>query len=193
MEILFATQNANKLSEIRKLIADSSEILGLSDLNFSEELPENGATIHQNSLQKAIYVFELFKKPCFSDDSGLVIDCLHGLPGVHSAHFAGLPRNDDRNIELVLQQMSACTNRKAHFFTVITYTDGETIQQFEGKVDGTIHTVKMGSYGFGYDPIFIPDGYQITFAQMNKEEKNTISHRAKAFRLFINFIHNLKG
>lgn len=188
MEILFATQNANKLSEIRKIVGDSSKIIGLNDLNYTFDLEETGDSIEANSLQKAEFIFNTFKMACFADDSGLLVECLNGEPGVHTAYFGGKPRSDQKNIEFLLHKMKSCQNRSASFVTVFTFKDHQTVKQFKGEVKGVITEDLRGTNGFGYDPIFIPEGFTISFAQMSAEEKNKISHRAIAFKHLAAFL-----
>ena len=200
MELVFATNNAHKLFEVReKLRLQNSEIkiLSLSDIGFFDEIPETGNTLQENALQKAQTVYEFvarrgtkFCAPTivFADDSGLEIDTLNNEPGVHSAHYAGEPRSAENNINLVLSKMHEKTNREACFKTVIALIlDGKT-HYFEGRVDGEITTEKHGEKGFGYDPIFRPDGHQKTFAEFTLDEKNAISHRGRAVDALIKFV-----
>ena len=180
VKLLLATNNAKKVEEIRKLLPSGFELLTLSDIGFLEEIPETTGTILGNSQQKAQFVFERTGLNCLSDDSGLEIKMLSGRPGVDSAHYAGLPPNNTKNIALVLKEMRGLLDRSARFVTVMTLVLDGVAYSFEGEIDGTISNSPIGENGFGYDPIFIPQGYQSTFAQLNATDKNQISHRAKA-------------
>ena len=190
MKICFATNNKNKLKEIRAAVQDI-EIVSLGDIGCNDELPENQKTLEGNSLEKANYVFDHFGAACFADDTGLEIDALNGEPGVYSARYAGLHGDAGANMGLVLGNLEGITNRKAQFRTVITLILNNETHQFEGIVRGNITTTKVGFDGFGYDPIFIPDGYDITFAEMSLEQKNEISHRGIAVRKLIVFLNKL--
>lgn len=180
-DIIFATHNNNKLIEINELLGDEIRLTGLSTLDFHDEIPEEFETLEENALQKAQYIFNRFNKPCFADDTGLEINALNGKPGVYSARYGGTRRNADDNIKKVLREMEGKTDRGARFRTVIAYLDKNERKIFEGIIKGKIITSKRGKSGFGYDPVFIPEGYDITFAEMNLAEKNKISHRALAF------------
>ena len=185
MKLVFATNNSNKLSEIRSLVPDGIEILSLKEINCNEELPETNPTLKENALQKARYVFDNYGFNCFADDTGLEIDALGGEPGVYSARYAGEDCSAEDNMNKVLEKLEGEENRKAKFRTVIALIiDGkETL--FEGECKGEITQTKSGVEGFGYDPIFIPNGYQLTFAEMNKVEKGAISHRGKAIQRLV--------
>ena len=189
MKLVFATNNSNKLSEIRSLVPDGIEIFSLKDINCNEELPETNPTLQENALQKARYVFDNYGFNCFADDTGLEIDALGGEPGVYSARYAGEDCSAEDNMNKVLEKLEGEENRKANFRTVIALIiDGkETL--FEGECKGEITQTKSGVEGFGYDPIFIPNGYQLTFAEMNKVEKGAISHRGKAVKSLISFLY----
>ncbi len=187
-DLVFASNNNYKLTEIRKLTPEGYIIRTLKDIGCLDELPETGSTIEANALQKAGYVFQHFKINCFADDSGLEIDALNGEPGVHSAYYAGLPRNDQNNIQLVLDKMKAKQNRKARFKTVIAWVTNEKQLLFEGILEGTIAQSPNGTNGFGYDPIFIPEGFSKTLAEFTPDEKNKISHRAKAVKKFVDWL-----
>ena len=189
MKLVFATNNSNKLSEIRSLVPDGIEIFSLKDINCNEELPETNPTLQENALQKARYVFDNYGFNCFADDTGLEIDALGGEPGVYSARYAGEDCSAEDNMNKVLEKLEGEENRKAKFRTVIALIiDGkETL--FEGECKGEITQTKSGVEGFGYDPIFIPNGYQLTFAEMNKVEKGAISHRGKAVKSLISFLY----
>lgn len=169
------------------------EIIGLKDLNITEDIAETGNTLEENSAIKANYVFKKHKIPVFADDSGLLVEALNGQPGVYSARYAGLERKDERNIDLLLQNLQHHKNRQARFETVITFIeDSGTEYQFKGFVKGEIINERRGSGGFGYDPIFVPDGYNQTFAEMSRENKNKISHRAIAVQKLVAHLQSLK-
>ncbi|MFM2156599.1 MAG: RdgB/HAM1 family non-canonical purine pyrophosphatase [Bacteroidota bacterium] len=180
VKLLLATNNAKKVEEIRKILPSGFELLTLKDIGFSEEIPETTNTIAGNSSQKAWFVFNRTGLNCLSDDSGLEIKALEGRPGVDSAHYAGLPPDNIKNIDLVLNEMDEVLDRNARFVTIMTLILEGNEYQFEGEINGTIAINPLGSNGFGYDPIFIPEGYETTFAQMEAVDKNQISHRAKA-------------
>ncbi|MCA6379650.1 MAG: RdgB/HAM1 family non-canonical purine NTP pyrophosphatase [Cytophagales bacterium] len=188
MELCFATNNLHKIQEVQAILAGRHTILGLADIGCTEELLEEQDTIPGNSFQKADYVFRTYNVPCFADDSGLEVEALNGAPGVHSAYFAGPQRSHQDNMNLVLSKLSNTENRRAQFRTVITLVTASMTQQFEGVLRGTILTEKRGYGGFGYDPIFLPDGYSKTLAEMSAEEKNQISHRARAIAQLIEFL-----
>ena len=189
MKLVFATNNSNKLSEIRSLVPDGIEILSLKDINCLEELPETQNTLIGNSLQKAKYISETYGFNCFADDTGLEIDILNGEPGVYSARYAGDECNSEDNIEKVIEKLEGEEDRKAKFRTVIALIIDGKETFFEGACKGRIIKTKSGVEGFGYDPIFTPDGYEITFAEMNKVEKGAISHRGKAVEKLVGFLH----
>jgi XTP/dITP diphosphohydrolase len=187
-KLCFATNNPHKLQEIQAILGDSFELLSLKDINCTEELPETGSTIEANSLEKAQYVYDHYEVDCFADDSGLEVDALNGEPGVDSAHYAGPQRSHADNINLLLQNLGNQTNRNARFKTVITLVQNGEVHQFEGIIDGKILTSKKGTEGFGYDPVFMPEGFDRTFAEMSLDEKGQISHRARAFQKLITFL-----
>ncbi len=187
-EIVFATNNRHKFSEIQKIIGDKFNMLSLKDISCTEEIPETAMTIAENSMQKADYVRDNYNKDCFADDTGLEIEALDGRPGVHSARYASNDKNMKDNIEKVLSELKGKSNRKARFKTVISLIlDGEK-HQFEGIVEGKIIEERKGKSGFGYDPIFVPKGYDITFAEMSADEKNKISHRGRAIEKLVAFL-----
>ena len=188
MELCFATNNLHKIQEVQAILAGRHTILGLADIGCTEELLEEQDTIPGNSFQKADYVFRTYNVSCFADDSGLEVEALNGAPGVHSAYFAGPQRSHQDNMNLVLSKLNKTENRKAQFRTVITIVTAFTTQQFEGTLNGTIISEKRGAGGFGYDPIFLPDGYSKTLAEISAEEKNQISHRARAIAQLIEFL-----
>lgn len=178
--IVIATNNAHKIKEIHEILAGSFAVKGLKEIGCTEELPETTGTIPGNAVQKAQYVQQHYGVDCFADDSGLEIDALNGAPGVDTAHYAGPERDADANMNLVLQQLEGREDRSARFRTVIALIFDGALHTFEGIVEGRIAMQKSGADGFGYDPIFIPEGYTETFAELPSEVKNTISHRARA-------------
>lgn len=193
MKLVFATNNLNKIKEVRQLLKNNFELLNLEDIGCREELPETGNTLEENATQKAKYVFEKYKVDCFADDTGLEIDALNGRPGVFSARYAGEEKNAEKNIEKVLIEMKNYKNRSAYFKTVISLITKDKIYSFEGKINGLISFEKRGTSGFGYDPIFIPDGGKKSFAEMTLEEKNKISHRAIAIQKLVSFLNSLRN
>lgn len=188
MQLIFATHNKNKLMEVKSLIPPTINLLSLSDINCLNEIPETGSTIKQNALIKAEFVYQTYNLNCLADDSGLEIEALNGAPGVYSARYAGDSKNDIANIKKVLHQVNGITNRKACFKTVLALIVNEKNYFFEGVVNGQITLEPIGENGFGYDPVFIPEGYNQTFAQMDFETKNKISHRALAVNKLIGFL-----
>ncbi len=191
MELVFATNNLHKIKEISPLINGSFRLLILNDIKCFEEIPETSETIAGNASQKSQYIWKKFSINCFADDTGLEIEALNGEPGVYSARYAGEKCSFQDNIDKVLAKMQNITNRKARFRTVISLIiDGNELQ-FEGIVNGSILAEKKGVDGFGYDPIFQPEGYDITFAEMTLEEKNKISHRGLATQKLIDFLNKL--
>lgn len=192
MRLCFASNNKHKLEEIKNVVGRKFEILSLADIKCNEELPETRNTLEGNSLQKAEYVLQHYNTPCFADDTGLEVEALNGAPGVYSARYAGNHRNTDDNIALLLQNLKNDTNRKAQFRTVITLIGIEAQPVFfEGVIRGEIITEKRGSSGFGYDPVFIPEGHSRTFAEMTLEEKNQLSHRAIAVKKLAEYLARL--
>ncbi|HEY0654986.1 MAG TPA: non-canonical purine NTP diphosphatase [Chryseosolibacter sp.] len=188
MRLCFATNNEHKLEEVAHAIKNKITILSLTDIGCFEELPETRDTLEGNSLQKAEYVFEHYKLPCFADDTGLEVDALNNAPGVYSARYAGPQRSSDDNINLLLKNLAGQTNRKAQFRTIFTLIGLDKIYTFEGVIKGTISHERKGTGGFGYDPVFIPEGHQRSFAEMSIEEKNELSHRAIATQKLIAFL-----
>lgn len=186
-QLVFATANPNKVKEVQALLPPSLHILGLRDIGCLEELPETHDTLEANSREKAEYVFTKYGFDCFSEDTGLEIEALYGEPGVDTAHYAG-SRDPIANMQKVLKLMKGETNRKARFRTVFTLILGGQYFQFEGFVTGQIAQNMQGTNGFGYDPIFIPDGYQLTFAELDTTVKYQMSHRAKACHLMTDFL-----
>ena len=188
MDLCFATNNAHKVQEINQLLGDTFRVHSLADIGCTEELPENQTTLAGNSEEKATYVHEHYRVNCFADDTGLEVDALQGQPGVYSARYAGPQRNSEDNMQLLLNELADQPNRAAQFRTVITLWLDDQMHQFEGVVRGTITAQRSGSQGFGYDPIFVPEGSTRSFAEMSAEEKNQISHRGRAIRQLIQFL-----
>jgi XTP/dITP diphosphohydrolase len=188
MQIVFATNNENKLREIRNILGNSFSLLSLVDLNIRDDIPENEPTLEGNALQKARYIHRLLNINVFADDTGLEIEALKGLPGVNSARFAGENKDFDANIDKALRMMGSTSNRKARFRTVIALILDDMEYLFEGIIEGKIISERRGKEGFGYDPVFVPQGYDLTFAEMSLAQKNRISHRAKAFMKLRNFL-----
>ena len=187
MELVFATHNQHKLEEVQAIIGPDIILKSLNDIGCREDIPETGHTFKINASQKSRYVFEHFGLNCFADDSGLEIDALNGEPGVYSARYSG-SRDPNTNLQLVLDKLAGKTNRRARFRTVISLILDDDEHFFEGIAEGFITPERCGARGFGYDPIFRPAGYDITFAEMDPAEKNRISHRAKAMQLLIRFL-----
>ena len=186
-EIILASNNKNKLREFRQIFL-SKKIISLDDINFNREIDETGTTLKQNALIKVREVFSYSNKICISDDSGLEIDYLNGEPGVYSARYAGNNASSIDNIKKVLNNLGEAKNRKARFKTVIAYKDSMTEAVFEGEINGNITKSIRGEGGFGYDPIFIPNNYNITFSEMTPEQKNKISHRSLAINKLFKFL-----
>ncbi len=188
MKLVFASNNINKIKEIQLLLLKNIEILSLSDIGCTEDIPETAATIEGNAILKANYVTEKYGYNCFADDSGLEVDFLNGKPGVHSARYAGEQKNDQENMDKLLFVLKKENNRKANFKTVIALNLNEKQHLFTGIINGNITSQKIGNQGFGYDPIFIPDGFTKTFAQFEPIEKAKISHRGIAVQQLIDFL-----
>ncbi len=179
-KLVIASNNKHKIEEIKAIIGNRFDLLSMNDIGFHEDIVEDADTFIGNALIKARTIYNKYQLNCFADDSGLIVESLNNEPGVYSARYAGEPTNHENNINKVLDKLKGIENRKAKFVSVIALIiDGQEFL-FEGEVEGTIRKEKKGSNGFGYDPIFEPKGYQITFAEMSEEEKNAISHRAKA-------------
>ncbi len=192
MEIVFATHNQHKTAEARDILGPDWILKNLQDIGQLEEIPETSDTLQGNALQKAQYVFEKYHTNCFADDTGLEIEALNGRPGVYSARFAGEHCSYSDNVNKVLSEMEGMTNRRACFKTVVALIlDGETFY-FEGRIDGHITEKPSGEGGFGYDPVFMPDGYDRTFAELSAEEKNKISHRGIAMSKLVKFLNSRK-
>jgi len=188
MKLCFATQNLHKLQEIQAMLPDSIQLVTPDDLGCKEELPETHNTLEGNSLQKAEYLFNNYHTDCFADDTGLEIEALNNEPGVYSAMYAGPERNPEANMKLVLKKLEKHANKKARFRSIITLILNGKTHVFEGMMQGSITTNRKGTRGFGYDPIFIPEGSEITLAEMSMDEKNKISHRGIAFQKLRNFL-----
>lgn len=191
MKVVFATNNPNKLEEVQELLPFFN-VIGLKDIGCNEDIPETKNTLEGNAKLKAAFVKESFGFNCFSDDTGLEVEALNGAPGVYSARYAGESANADDNMNKLLEALKNKVNRKAQFRTVIALNfDGEELT-FEGICKGTILENRIGEKGFGYDPIFVPDGFNKTFAEMSLEQKSTISHRGKAIKKLVTFLHTLR-
>lgn len=189
MSICFATHNQNKVNEIRKLVGKNLKILSLNDLGVNDEIEETGATLKENALLKAQFVFDNYAIACFADDTGLEVDALNGAPGVYSARFAGEPPNNERNIDKLLALLVNQENKKARFKTVIALVEGDEPLFFEGIAEGEIIDKRRGINGFGYDAVFLPNHLDRTFAEMEMAEKNLISHRAQAVKKLTDFLN----
>ena len=210
MKIVFATNNQHKLSEIRSILGESIEVLSLKDIGCDVDIPETGTTLEANALQKAQYIYDNYHIDCFADDTGLEVEALNGAPGIYSARYASMETNDqtishdsEANMARLLRELGNNNNRRARFRTVIALiqkknvcpcgcTSIKEIHQFEGIVEGQIIRERRGGEGFGYDPIFQPDGYDQTFAELGHEVKNAISHRGRATQKLIAFFKDLK-
>lgn len=190
MQICFATNNAHKLSEVKQILGADFQVLSLAEIGCTEELPENQSTLEGNSEEKALYVYHHYHMACFADDTGLEVYALGGEPGVYSARYAGPQRSGEDNMQLLLQKLAGKEERLAQFRTVVTLVLDEKKYQFEGVVKGSIALEKSGGGGFGYDPVFIPEGYTQSFGEMSAEEKNRISHRGKAIEKLVRFLQN---
>lgn len=188
MDLVFATHNVHKTSEVRAIVGPQWHIINLYDLGCTVEIPETANSLVGNALQKAYYVVDHYHIDCFADDTGLEIDALDARPGVYSARYAGEHCSFEDNVRKVLEEMQGITNRKACFKTVIALIMNGHEYHFEGRVDGIITTEPHGGEGFGYDPIFLPDGYSQTFAEMPADLKNTISHRGRAMKQLMEFL-----
>ena len=188
MELVFATNNWHKLEEVQQILGGAFRLLTPADCGIAEEIPEEQPTLEGNALQKARYIHERTGKNCFADDTGLEVEALGGEPGVYSARYAGESKDAGDNMDLLLVNLQGQSNRNARFRTAIALILDNSEYLFEGIVDGTIRETKSGSEGFGYDPIFQPDGYDVTFAEMDLPSKNVISHRGRAIRKLVEFL-----
>jgi len=189
--LVFATNNAHKLLEIRSIIPEGYDVFGLIDIGCNKDIPETSDTLEGNADLKSVYVYEHFSRNCFADDTGLEVDALNGEPGVFSARYAGEEGNAEKNIDKLLSALEGHTNRKARFRTVISLILDGRIIHFDGIVKGSILHERRGIEGFGYDPVFLPEGYDQSFAEMDLELKNSISHRGRATRKLIEYLRNI--
>ena len=188
-QLLFASANRHKLEEIRQIIPAAYKLSGLNDYSVDEEIPEPFDTFEANAAAKATYVYKKTGIPCFADDSGLVVDALDGRPGVLSARYAGEHKSSEENVSKLLSELTGIRDRTARFIAVIAYQENEKdVLLFKGTIEGTINYTPAGAGGFGYDPVFIPSGFDKTFAQLSPVLKNQISHRAKAIKLFLQYL-----
>ncbi len=187
-KLVFATNNQNKFNEIRNILEGRVDLVSLKDLNFDEDIPEDHNSLEDNAMQKAFYIYNKYHIDCFSDDTGLEIEALNGKPGVHSARYAGDQCNFNDNIKKVLAKMKGVKNRNARFRTVISLVEKGSVINFEGCIYGKITYKRRGRKGFGYDSIFLPSGHTLTFAEMEMEGKNKISHRAIAIEKLVNYL-----
>lgn len=188
-KLVFATNNTHKTEEVANILAPEYQVLNLKDINCLVDIPETGDTFAENATLKSTYVYQNYHLDCFADDSGLEVKALNNEPGIFSARYSGI-KDDNTNLQLLLKNLEGKSNRKARFKTVISLLKNGENHLFEGVIEGTIRTEPTGSKGFGYDPIFQPDGYDITFAEMEMSEKNKISHRALAMQKLIDFLRN---
>jgi XTP/dITP diphosphohydrolase len=186
--LIFASSNPNKIREVREMLDGLYEIKGLHDIGCTEDIPETADTIEGNALLKARYVVEHYGLNCFSEDTGLEVGALNGAPGVHSARYSGEDRDPQANIDLLQKNLAPHDDRSARFKTVIALSLDGVEHLFEGLVNGHIRQEQYGTGGFGYDPVFVPDGYSVSFAEMDKEEKNRISHRGRAVQKLLDFL-----
>jgi XTP/dITP diphosphohydrolase len=189
MIVVFASNNAHKVQELAALLPASINLKSLKDIGCQVEIPETSETIEGNAFQKATFIKEQFGFDCFADDTGLEVEALKGEPGVFSARYAGVDANDKKNVEKLLKAMEGIPDRQARFKTVIALIGKGETKFFEGIVKGSISEYPKGTNGFGYDPVFIPEGETRTFAEMELSEKNKISHRARAVKMLINYFH----
>ena len=192
MKIVFATNNAHKLSEVSAVLGNAFELVTLRDVGITEDIPETGATLDENASIKAHYVYERTGLNCFADDTGLEVEALGGAPGVHSARYATDGHDFAANNRKLLRELEGKVNRKARFRTVISLIVDGVERQVEGIVEGEITTSESGAEGFGYDPLFMPEGYDRTFAEMSAEEKNAISHRGRAVAKLVEMLHDIE-
>lgn len=191
MKIVFATNNKHKIEEVKKILPPDIELLTLFDIGCDEDLPETGNTFEQNAAQKARYIHDKYGYDCFADDSGLEVEALHGRPGVYSARYAGSNSSSAANVNKLLSELNLEENRKAKFRTVIALMIGEETSYFEGEIKGEITLRERGNNGFGYDPVFVPEGFHVTFAEMAPELKNKISHRAIAVKSLADYLKSI--
>ena len=188
MKLVFATNNKHKLQEVRDILGGSIEVLSLNDIDCHDDIPETGTTLEENALIKARWISEKYGYNCFADDTGLEVEALNGAPGVYSARYAGEECDSEANMHKLLENLIEKNNRNAQFRTVIALIIGGEEMLFDGIVKGSIATGKRGDSGFGYDPVFIPEGYSESFAQMSSEMKNSMSHRFRATQLLADYL-----
>lgn len=191
MKIVFATNNKHKLDEVRKIVAGKIEIVSLEEIGCHDDIPETADTLEGNALLKANYIKNKFGLDCFADDTGLEVEALDNAPGIYSARYAGTAHDSEANMKKLLSELNGKENRKARFRTVIALVIGHDTHLFEGIVKGIIETKKKGENGFGYDPVFVPEGYTQTFAELGDNIKNNISHRAAAVRKLNDYLSTL--
>ena len=187
-DLVFATNNAHKLDEVRSIVVNRLNLLGLRDIGCNEDIPETADTLEGNALIKARYVKEHYGYDCFADDTGLEVDALGGAPGVYSARYAGPGHDSEANMRLLLANLDGIVDLRARFRTVIALIEGSEERQFEGIVEGSITTEPGGVGGFGYDPVFMPEGFGMTFAEMDADAKNAVSHRGRAMRSLMEYL-----
>lgn len=187
-KLVFATNNAHKLEEISNILGEKIELLSLKDIQCTADIPETAETLEGNAIQKAEYIYQNYGLNCFADDTGLEVEALNGEPGVYSARYAGKGHDSEANMKKLLENLQGVSNRKAQFRTAICLIMNGEKHLFEGICKGCIIENKRGSAGFGYDPIFVPEGYELTFAELGNDIKNQISHRAKAMEMLCNFL-----
>ena len=192
MKLVFATNNPNKIKELQSILGDKFQILSLKNIGCFDDIPETCNTLEGNASQKSFYVYNKYKINCFADDTGLQIEALNGEPGVYSARYAGSDNNSVANMQKALSKLNGINNRKAFFRTVISLIIDGKETQFEGIVRGNILEAPRGNSGFGYDPIFQPEGYTTTFAEMDLTEKNKISHRGRAVKKLVEFLNEME-
>ncbi len=186
--LVVATNNAHKLEELKAMLAEHFEVKGMAEVGFTDDIPEDAETFAGNALIKARTISSKMNCSCIADDSGLQVDALNGEPGVYSARYAGEPKSDKRNLDKVLEGIKDADNRRARFVTSLAYIHNSLEYVFQGEVKGHLITVERGTNGFGYDPIFVPEGFTETFAEMSSDKKNALSHRARAIDKFLEFI-----
>ena len=191
-KLVFATNNAHKLQEVADILGQRIQLLSLRDIDCHADIPETAQTLEGNARIKSQYIVDHFQMNCFADDTGLEVEALDGAPGVYSARYAGEDNNSEANMQKLLHNLEGVENRKARFRTVISLMLDGKEYQFEGIVNGTITHSRQGEGGFGYDPIFVPEGYEQTFAQLGEEVKNSISHRARAVNKLCEFLKNIQ-
>lgn len=193
LKLVFATNNQHKLRELQQILGTQIQLLSLKDIGCEEEIPENQETLEGNAAEKSFFIYNKFGQNCFADDTGLEIEALNGEPGVYSARYAGEQKDAGANMEKVLESLKEIKNRKARFRTVISLVIDGAEKQFEGIVEGKILTKKRGKEGFGYDPIFQPDGFNQSFAEMDGKQKNEISHRGRAVQKLADYLKILNA